>query len=305
MKPTVTTPSLLLFAALAQAQPAVTPDVDPAKVDVVTTHVAGNVSMLRGEGGNVAVLVGDDGVLVVDDEYASLAPKIRAAIGALSKRPLRFVVNTHWHGDHTGGNEPLAASGALLVAHDNVRKRMSAEQTIEVFGQKVGPAPAKALPPLTFRDEVTFHLNGDVVHVFHVASAHTDSDAIVRFEKANVVHMGDVFVRMYPVIDYSTGGTVDGYLAAQEKVLALIDDETKIVPGHGPLAGKKDLAAAHDMLAQARAAIARLAAAGKSLEQVIAAKPTARWDAEYGQAIIKPEQLVSMIYKSLPRGRAK
>jgi glyoxylase-like metal-dependent hydrolase (beta-lactamase superfamily II) len=307
MKPTALAKWLLLFAAAARAQPAISTGPDPAKVQVKTTPVAGSVSLLQGDGGNIGVSVGDDGVFVIDDEYAPLAPKIKAALAALSKKPLRFVVNTHWHGDHTGGNEAMAANGALVVAHDNVRKRMSEEQTIEAFGgKKVPPAPAKALPAVTFSDEMTFHLNGDVVHVFHVAAAHTDSDALVHFEKANALVTGDVFIHgMYPVIDYSSGGTVDGYIAAQEKVLAMIGDDTKIIPGHGALGDKKDLQATHDMLVKARAAIGKLAAAKKTLEQVIAAKPTAEWDAQYGQAFIKPEMFVSMVYKSLPTGKSQ
>src|SRR4051812_39904363 len=219
---------LTFLAASANAQ---MPDL--SKVEIKTHPVAGSVSMLEGAGGNIGVSAGDDGVFVIDDEFAPLAPKIKAAIAKISPKPLRFVCNTHWHGDHTGSNEQMAGYGALIVAHDNVRKRLGTEQVVEMMGgRKVPPSPEKALPVITFNDEVTFHLNGDEIHVVHVANAHTDGDAIVHFKKANVVHMGDTFINgFYPVIDFSTGGTIDGYLAAQEKVLAMIDANTRLIPG--------------------------------------------------------------------------
>jgi glyoxylase-like metal-dependent hydrolase (beta-lactamase superfamily II) len=274
---------------------------DPAKTEIKTTPVAGSVSMLEGAGGNIGVSAGDDGVFVIDDQFAPMAPKIKAAVAKISPKPLRFIFNTHWHGDHTGANEAMSGSGALIVAHDNVRKRMSVEQVMEAFGgRKVPPSPRNALPVVTFNDEVTFHLNGDEIHVFHVASAHTDGDAIVHFKKANVVHMGDTFINgHYPVIDFSTGGTIDGYLAAQEKVLSLVDAATLIIPGHGPLGDKAALQKTHDFIKDLRDAVAK-AAAGKTLEETIAAKPTAKWDAQFSSSFMKPEVIVTMIYKTLP-----
>lgn len=284
---------------------------DLSKVQIKTTKVGGSVSMLEGAGGNIGVTAGADGVFIIDDEFAPLAPKIKAAIAAISKQPLKFIFNTHWHGDHTGGNEALNGTGTMIVAHDNVRKRMSTEQISELakmFGMPgTTPAsPAKALPVITFSDEATFHLNGDEIHIFHVANAHTDGDVIIHFKQANVVHAGDVFINgAYPVIDFGSGGTIDGYIAAQEKLLSVVDDNTKIIPGHGPLADKAALQKAHDMIVAARAAIAKASQGGKkTLEQVIAAKPTAQWDAQWG-TFIKPEMFITMVYKSLPAGGAK
>jgi glyoxylase-like metal-dependent hydrolase (beta-lactamase superfamily II) len=302
MKTALSTLSILVSLATSVAAFAQM-NVDPAKVQIKTTKVGGSVSMLEGSGGNIGVSAGDDGVFIIDDEFAPLAPKIKAAVAAISKKPLRLVFNTHWHGDHTGGNEAMAGPGVWIVAHDNVRKRMSVEQTIEAFGgRKVPPSPPKALPVVTFSEETTFYLNGDEIHVIHVKNAHTDGDAIIYFRKANVVHMGDTFINgMYPVIDYSTGGTIDGYIAAQEKVLAMIDDQTKLIPGHGPLGDKKTLQATHDMIVKARAKIAAATLGGKkTLEQVVAQKPTAEWDAQYGQSFMKPEMFVQMVYRSMP-----
>jgi glyoxylase-like metal-dependent hydrolase (beta-lactamase superfamily II) len=282
-------------AAFAQHGP------DPEKANIKATPVAGSVTMLEGAGGNIGVSGGDDGVFVIDDQFAPLAPKIKAAIAQISQKPLRFIFNTHWHGDHTGGNEALAGAGALIVAHDNVRKRMSTEQLVEMMGgKKIPPSPPKALPVVTFNDEVTFHLNGDEIHVFHVANAHTDGDAIVHFKKANVVHMGDIFIHGgYPVIDFSTGGSIDGYLAAQEKVLSVIDGNTRLIPGHGPLGDKAALQKTHDMIKQVRDAVAKAAAGGKTLDQVKAAKPTAKWDAEWGKGFVNGDLVTTMIYKTL------
>jgi len=293
--------ALLLLSATAYAQMP-----DPAKAEIKTHAVAGSVSMLEGAGGNIGVSAGDDGVFVIDDEFAPLAPKIKAAIAKISLKPLRFVFNTHWHGDHTGSNEQMAGYGALIVAHDNVRKRMGAEQVVEMMGgKKVPPSPEKALPVVTFNDEVTFHLNGDEIHVFHVANAHTDGDAIIHFKKANVVHMGDVFINgFYPVIDWSTGGTIDGILSAQERVLAMIDDNTKLIPGHGPIGDKAALQKTHDFIKEVRDAVAK-AATGKTLEQTVALKPTAKWDAQWANPFISGDVITTMIYKTLPPAKAK
>jgi glyoxylase-like metal-dependent hydrolase (beta-lactamase superfamily II) len=280
------------------------PRIDPAKVEIRATKVAGGVWMLVGLGGNIGVSAGEDGVFVVDDQFAPLGPKIREAIAQISGKPLRFVLNTHWHGDHTGGNEPMAEAGALIVAQDNVRRRMSVDQFLEVFGgQKVPAAPLKALPVVTFSQEVTFHLNGDEIHVSHVRTAHTDGDVIVHFRRANVVHTGDVFLHgSYPIIDYSTGGTVDGSIAGLARVLQLANADTKIIPGHGPLADRAAVQAAHDMLVKVRERVAELVAQGKTLEEVQAAKPTKDFDDQWAKSFLKPDVFVMMVYKTLPGG---
>lgn len=305
-------PSLLLsltFAFLcsarAQAQMG-----DPSKVTLKTTPVAANISLVEGAngfaGGNVAVLVGDDGVLVVDDELQPLTPKLRTALAALSKKPVRFVLNTHWHLDHTGGNAVFGAGGAVIVAHYNVRKRLSTDQFMEFLGQKhtILASPAAALPVVTFNDDITFFLDGDEIHVFHVSPAHTDGDSVVHFTKANVIHTGDIFVGGYPIVDSSSGGTYEGFIAAADRVLAVADDATKIIPGHGPLMTKADLVAWRDMLVKVRDRIAALAAQKKTLDEIKAAKPTAEFDAKH-EGMIKPDVLVETIYKSLPPPPAK
>jgi glyoxylase-like metal-dependent hydrolase (beta-lactamase superfamily II) len=231
---------------------------------------------------------------------------VKAAVATLTSKPVRFVLNTHWHGDHTGGNKDLGESGTLIVAHENVRKRMSTDQFIEAFGMKEPAADPAALPVVTFTDAVTFHLNGDEIYAFHVAPAHTDGDSVVQFRKANVLHGGDTFFNgMYPFIDLSSGGSVNGMISAADRMLALAGEATKIIPGHGPLGTKADLKAYRDMLATSRDRVAALVKAGKTLEQVTAARPTADLDAKWGQGFIKPDPWVSILYKDLARAAGK
>jgi cyclase len=271
---------------------------DFSKVEVTSEKVAEGVYRLKGAGGNIGLSVGADAAFLIDDQYAPLTPKVKAAVAALTSKPVRFVLNTHWHGDHTGGNKDLGESGTLIVAHENVRKRMSTDQFIEAFGMKEPAADPAALPVVTFTDAVTFHLNGDEIYAFHVAPAHTDGDSIVQFRKANVIHGGDTFFNgMYPFIDLSSGGSVNGMIAAADRMLALAGDGTKIIPGHGPLATKVELTAFRDMLATARDRVAPLVKAGKTLEQVTAAKPLAELDAKWGQGFLKADTFVSILYK--------
>lgn len=271
---------------------------DFSKVEVTSQKVAEGVYMLTGAGGNIGLSVGADAAFLIDDQYAPMTPKIKAAVAALTNKPVRFVLNTHWHGDHTGGNKDLGESGTLIVAHENVRKRMTSEQFLEAFGMKVPPADPAALPVVTFNDSVTFHLNGEEIYAFHIPPAHTDGDSIIQFRKANVLHGGDTFFNgMYPFIDLSTGGSVNGMIAAADRMLALAGDGTKIIPGHGPLATKVELRAFRDMLATARDRVAPLVKAGKTLEQVMAAKPMAELDAKWGQGFLKADTFVSILYK--------
>jgi glyoxylase-like metal-dependent hydrolase (beta-lactamase superfamily II) len=257
--------------------------------------------MLTGSGGNIGLSVGKDGAYVIDDQYAPLSERILATIRSITPAPVRFVVNTHWHGDHTGGNESIGKTGALLVAHENVRRRMSTEQFMAVLGRKVEPSPEAALPILTFTDAVTFHWNDDEIRVHHVAPAHTDGDSIIHFVKADVVHMGDVLTNgSYPFIDTSSGGRIDGYIAAADQVLAGVDEKTRIIPGHGPLATKADLQAFRDMLKTVRDRIAKLKAEGKTRDQVIAARPTADYDAKWAGGFMKGDAFTGLAYDSLP-----
>ncbi len=286
--------SLAALPALAQQQ-------DFSKVEVKTQKVAEGVYMLTGAGGNIGLSVGKDGCYVIDDQFAPLTEKILAAVKAVSPAPVRFVVNTHWHGDHTGGNENMGKTGALLVAHENVRRRMSTEQFTAALGRKTEPSPEAALPVVTFTDAVTFHWNGDEIRVYHVPPAHTDGDAVIHFVKADVVHMGDVFFNGgYPFIDASSGGRIDGYVAAADRVLAGITEKTQIIPGHGPLGTKADLQAFRDMLKTARDRIAKLKAEGKSRDQAVAAKPTADLDAKWGGGFMKGDMFTGLAYDSLP-----
>ena len=267
------------------------------KVEIKTEKLSPTTFVLFGAGGNVGVSVGEDALFIIDDQYAPLSPKILAALKQLSDKPIKFVLNTHWHGDHTGGNENMGKGGALIVAHDNVRKRMSTEQFIALFKSKVPPSPKVALPVVTFSTDVTFHINGDEVYGFHVPKAHTDGDTVVHFKKSNVIHMGDVFFNgWYPFIDVSSGGSPEGVIAASDRVLAMSDDNTKIIPGHGPVAGKGDLKAYRDMLASVSGRVKALMKEGKKLDEIKAAKPSAEFDEKWGKAFIKADAFIEMLF---------
>ena len=289
---------LLPWLLLLTASPALAQDF--SQVEIKTHPVRDGIYMLEGFGGNIGVSVGEDGVFLVDDQFAPLVDKILTSIAALSDKPVGFVLNTHWHGDHTGGNEPLGKAGALLVAHDNVYQRMSTEQVNELLGRTTPPSPKAALPVVTFDSSVSFHLNGETIHARHVPPAHTDGDSIVHFKEANVFHMGDLFFNgLYPFIDIASGGDVDGFLAALDEALEGMDDQTLIIPGHGPLAKKADLTAARDMLRTVRDRVAAAIAEGKSLEDTLAAKVTADFDEKWNWQFINGEQLVRIVYMGL------
>lgn len=289
---------LVLATALSTAAgPAAGQDFDT--VQIRTTPLNRGVYLLQGAGGNIGLAVGDDAVFVVDDQFAPLTPKILAAIAAVTPKPAQFVLNTHWHFDHTGGNENLGKAGALLVAHENVRRRMSMGQFIAAVNREEPPAPRGALPVVTFTEGITFHLNGDSVAVRHVPPAHTDGDALVFFTRANVLHMGDLFVSAgLPLVDLSSGGSLDGIIGAAETALGMTNAQTKIIPGHGPLADRARLQAYHDMLVDLRARIGAQVAAGKTVDQILADSLTAPYLKEWPAG---HERFVRLLHQELSR----
>ncbi|HEY7378623.1 MAG TPA: MBL fold metallo-hydrolase [Steroidobacteraceae bacterium] len=288
--------AMLLLAATAQAQQ------DFSKVEVKSQQVTSNIYMLTGAGGNIGALVGDDGILIIDDQYAPLSPKIHEALAKLSPKPVKFIVNTHYHGDHTGGNEIFGSEGAIIVAQDNVRKRLSEKQVIALFKMENPPMPKAGLPIVTFAEDIGLHLNGEDLHVFHVPNAHTDGDALIYFAKANVLHAGDtLFNGFYPFIDVDGGGSINGMIASADHVLAMINDSTRIIPGHGPLATPQDLKAFRDMLVTARDNVARLVKEGKSADEAVAAQPLQDLDAVWGKGFLKADQFARIVYSDLSR----
>ena len=282
--------ALLLLPGTAHAQQ------NFDKVEIKTEKLSPTTYVLFGAGGNIGVSAGEDALFIIDDQYAPMNPKIVAALKQISDKPVKFVLNTHWHGDHTGGNEIMGKAGGLIVAHDNVRKRMSAEQFIALFKSKVAPSPKAALPVVTFSTDVTFHINGDEVYGFHVPKAHTDGDTVVHFRKSNVIHMGDTFFNgMYPFIDGSSGGSPEGIVAAADRVLAIADDSTKIIPGHGPVSNKADLKSYRDMLAAVSVRVKALVKEGKKVEEILAANPSAQFDEKWGKGFINPRGFIEML----------
>jgi glyoxylase-like metal-dependent hydrolase (beta-lactamase superfamily II) len=287
----------LLPLVLALAIPALAQDY--SKIKVTPTRLNDTTWVLSGGGTNLALAVGPEAVFVVDDNLAPLTPAVRAAISSVTDKPVRFVFNTHWHYDHVGGNEVLGREGATIVAHENVRKRMSTDQFMEFLNEKIKASPAVALPVVTFTRDMAFHLNGEEISVFHVARAHTDGDAIVHFKKGNIVHMGDVYNRSYPFIDTSAGGNIDGVIAAIDQVIGMINEKTTVIPGHGKLAGKADLIEYRTMLSTIGTRLKSMMKEGKTLEQAIAAQPTREFDDKWKSGFLPPERFVRMVWQNL------
>lgn len=264
-----------------------------------------NLYVLSGSAGNVAVWTGPTATVLVDDGTAALAPQLLEAVGRIAKSPVRFVVDTHWHPDHSGGNEALAKAGAIIVAHESVRERMGETQVDEDSGARVAPASAAALPVVTFPDSMALQLDGERMALVHVAAAHTDADVIVRWQEADAVHLGDLYYNGgYPPIDVANGGSLAGLVAALEAVLARIDAQTVVIPGHGAVSTRAELAAYRDMLVAVGRKVRAQVEAGSSLDEVLALKLSADYDERYGKGAVTPERFIRTLYRDLTRPRS-
>ena len=269
-------------------------------IEIKTEKVADNIYTLFGSGGNIGLAVGEEYAYLIDDQFAPLSEKIKAAVRQVTDKPIKFLVNTHWHGDHVGGNENFAVSGTTIVAHEAVRQRMSSVQD-RGNGRIMQPSPLKALPEITFTDKLTIHLDSiHSMHVMHVNPSHTDGDSYIYFPESNVIHMGDNFSNGgYPYIDINSGGDIDGLVSNHSMVLAMLDDETKIIPGHGPVTNKARLAAYADMIRIIRDRVRNAKNTGKTLEETLALGLSKEWDEEFGQGFQDPTEIVTAIYKSV------
>ena len=268
------------------------------KVEIKAEKLTDNIYVLFGAGGNIGVLVGDDGVIMIDDQFAPLSEKIAAAIAAISDQPVKYLLNTHWHGDHSGGNENFAKKGATILAHNNVRKRMS-EGLTRSPERVTPPAPEIALPVITFSDDLSLHLNGEDILAIHVHNAHTDGDSQIWLPRANVLHMGDTYFKgRWPFIDVQSGGSIDGYIKALNHALFLVDDETQIIPGHGTMSNRAELMAYREVLSTVRTRIKKAVDAGDDLATIKAANYIKEWE-DWGGGFINNDTIVELIVTSL------
>lgn len=286
----------------AQAQPAADPlDERRAQMGaapIQTTRLGANLVMLSGPGGNVAALHGPDGVVIVDTFVRPAWSGLKQALDGLGGGPLKLAIDTHWHFDHADNNDRVREAGAATLAHENTRTRLT--QSHDLLGMKFPPAPAAALPTQTFRDSHTIYANGETLQLAYVQPAHTDTDIAVMFGNANVLHLGDLYFNgMYPFIDASTGGNINGMIASADTALDLVDAQTKIIPGHGPLGDKASLGKYRDVLVTVRDRVQKLKSGGQSLEQVVAAKPTKDLDEVWGQGFMQPDFFVTIVYGTL------
>jgi glyoxylase-like metal-dependent hydrolase (beta-lactamase superfamily II) len=284
----------------AQQPPAAPPPPDFSKVEIKTTTLGDNIYMLEGQGGNITVAVAKDGIIMVDGQFAPLHDKIKAAVEAISNKPIKYLINTHFHGDHTGGNEAFAKDGATVVAQVNVKNRLAAGTSNGLTGAKTPPAPPATLPADTYTNFSKIRLEGRVADLKHVANAHTDGDTYVWFKTANVLSTGDTFTNgRYPNIDFANGGNIKGVIAATDAYLKLVNARTKIVPGHGPLADRAALIEYRTMLTSAHDRMAKLVKDGKSEDDVVEAKPFADLDAKWAPTELASKNFIRVVYHSL------
>lgn len=287
------------FLVLAGGQSAVA-QLNPATAQIRSIPVRDGIYMFMGAGGNIAVSTGSDGVLIVDDQYEEMTAKIDEAIAEITDQPLRYVLNTHWHWDHTGGNENYGKAGKTIIAHDNTRVRMSSDQFVEAFNFNQPASPDVALPVITFNDTATLHFNNHTIRMIHVPNAHTDTDAFIQFVEANVIHTGDVYVTSsYPFIDSSTGGTLAGEIAALERLDNLTNDETVIIPGHGVISDKAGAMKTLTMLKAMKAITEQAIADGQNLDTFLDSNPTADFDAEFAQRADQGRVFATRLYLEL------
>jgi len=269
-------------------------------VEFTTIQLSDTIYMLKGRGGNVGISTGVDGLYIIDDQVKPITSQLLRAIRKISNKPIKFVINTHYHADHTGGNEAIGSAGAVIIAHDNIRKRMTTKQVSIFMNNTTAPYPKDALPVVTFNDRMTLHFNGESATAFHVAHGHTDGDSIVYFPVSNVIHMGDMYFNgQYPYVDLDAGGSMEGLVEAADLALSMADESTRIIPGHGPLGMTEDLKSYRDFLIKASANVQELIDQDMNLQQIIAAEPTKEWDDTLGKVWITPAQFVTFIYNSL------
>lgn len=267
---------------------------------IIPITLTEQIYMIAGEGGNIGLFIGGDGTFLIDDQFAPLTDKIVAAIKSVGGDYPKFLINTHYHSDHTGGNEKLGQGGTLIFSHDNVRERLSTGSFIEEFNAKQEALTREGLPVVTFSGDISFHLNGDTIHAIHVPHAHTDGDSIIHIKTANVIHTGDIFFNgFYPFIDVNHGGSLKGMIKAVDNILSLADENTKIIAGHGPLGDKQQLASYRQMLETAYLRLRKLKAEGKTVQEAISAKPLADLEGEWGNGFLKNDRWIEIIYSGV------
>ncbi|MFC1827253.1 MBL fold metallo-hydrolase [Thermodesulfobacteriota bacterium] len=288
-----------LFVLIAGIMSLATPG-QAVEEKIIPIPVTEQIYMIVGEGGNIGLFVGGDGTFLIDDQFAPLTEKIVAAIKSVGGDYPKFLINTHYHGDHTGGNEKLGQKGTLIFSHDNVRERLKTGSFIEAFNMKKAGISKEGLPVVTFSEDISFHLNGDTIRAIHVPHAHTDGDSFIYFEKANVIHAGDFFFNgFYPFIDVTHGGSLKGMIKAVDKVLSLADESTEIIAGHGPKGDKEQLTGYRQMLETAYERLKKLKAEGKTANEAVAAKPLADFEATWGNGLFNSDRWIELIYSGV------